>query len=72
MKRAALLKKIATAADDKGVDWSFVRAGGQHDIYRLGALVQVSIPRHREINELTAGNIFKAVGKELGEGWWQE
>lgn len=71
MKRTALLKRIAQAAGDKGIEWTFVRAGGQHDVYRLGASVQVSIPRHREINEITAAAILKTAGKELGEEWWQ-
>lgn len=35
----------------------FVRPGGAHDIYRLRGVLLV-VPRHREINELTARSIF--------------
>jgi hypothetical protein len=31
----------------------------------------VTIPRHREINELTALGIFKSLEPELGENWWR-
>jgi predicted RNA binding protein YcfA (HicA-like mRNA interferase family) len=71
VKRTALLKQIARAAGDKGLDWKLVRAGGQHDIYQLGTSVRVSIPRHRDINEITAEAILKAAGHELGEEWWR-
>ena len=54
MKRADLIRAI----EDEGC--VFVRAGGRHDIYRnviTGA--SDAIPRHREINELTARNIIR-------------
>lgn len=35
-----------------------VREGGEHTIYRVGDK-QVSVPRHREINELTAKGIIR-------------
>jgi predicted RNA binding protein YcfA (HicA-like mRNA interferase family) len=35
-----------------------IRHGGSHDIYRVGD-VQVTIPRHNEINEITAKAIIK-------------
>jgi len=28
-------------------------------------------PRHREINEITAGSILKQLDAVLGEGWWK-
>lgn len=71
MKREVLVKTMAKAADGKGVEWVFVRSGGQHDIYRLGGSIQISIPRHREINELTARSILKAGEAEFGEDRWQ-
>lgn len=67
MKRGELLKRIAKAAGDKGIEWTFVRAGGRHDVYRLGDSVQLSIPRHRDINELTARAILKTAEEELGK-----
>ena len=39
----------------------FVRNGSNHDIYRLGNKT-TSIPRHNEINELTAKIILKQLG----------
>jgi hypothetical protein len=53
------------------VEWVFVRAGGEHDVYRLGKTIQVSIPRHQEINEITARKIMAAGENELGKGWWR-
>jgi len=31
----------------------------------------VTIPRHREINELTALAVERLLEAELGEGWWR-
>ncbi|MGW0665336.1 type II toxin-antitoxin system HicA family toxin [Streptodolium elevatio] len=36
----------------------FVRSGGSHDIYELRGVLLV-VPRHREVNELTAASILK-------------
>lgn len=71
MKRQELLKRISEAAAAKGIEWELARSGGQHDIFRLGDSVQISVPRHREINELTARAILKAAAPELGEEWWR-
>jgi len=71
MKRRDLLKRIAREAQTRGGEWVLVRAGAEHDIYRLGKTVQVSIPRHQEINEITARKIMAACEKELGEAWWR-
>lgn len=71
MKRVALLKQIAVAAKRSGLDWRQVSSKGNHEKWRLGASVQVSIPRHTEINEITARAILKSTEKELGEGWWK-
>jgi len=62
---------VAKAADAKDVEWVFIRAGGEHDVYRLGKTIQVSIPRHQEINEITARKIMAAGENELGKGWWR-
>jgi hypothetical protein len=43
---------------------------GSHEKWRVGA-VQVAVPRHREVNELTAQAILRATEPELGEGWWR-
>lgn len=53
-----------------GKDWWLVREGGEHEIWACGS-VTVSIPRHREINERTAGAILRDLAGELGEDWWR-
>ncbi|MEO8494205.1 MAG: type II toxin-antitoxin system HicA family toxin [Planctomycetota bacterium] len=42
--------------------WYFLRHGGKHDIWTNGEL-ETTIPRHREINELTARAIIR-IAKE--------
>ncbi|HEY5201390.1 MAG TPA: type II toxin-antitoxin system HicA family toxin [Acidothermaceae bacterium] len=70
MKRRALTKTINDAARVAGVSWTLERQGASHEIWRCG-LVRVTIPRHREINEITAGSIVKQLDAVLGEGWWK-
>jgi predicted RNA binding protein YcfA (HicA-like mRNA interferase family) len=53
VKRRDLLKRLEEIADTE-----LVRHGGSHDIYCVGN-VQVTIPRHNEINEITAKAIIK-------------
>lgn len=54
MKRTDLIRTI----EDEGC--VFVRAGGRHDIYRNVITGKAdAIPRHREINELTARAIIR-------------
>lgn len=73
MKRRDLLAKIAAAAGAAVVDWEMVQISGRgdHEKWRLGRTVQVAIPRHREINEVTARSILHAMEPELGKGWWR-
>jgi predicted RNA binding protein YcfA (HicA-like mRNA interferase family) len=71
MKRAELLRQIAAAAKRRGVGWDQVTSKGNHDKWRLGESVQVSVPRHTEINEITAQAILKSTERELGERWWR-
>jgi predicted RNA binding protein YcfA (HicA-like mRNA interferase family) len=71
MKRAVLLRQIASAAKSRGIGWDRVSSKGSHDKWRLGEAVQVSIPRHTEINEITAQAILKSTESELGERWWR-
>jgi mRNA interferase HicA len=61
VKRDDLIRKINKAADSAGTTFQFVRRGGSHDVYRYGAEL-VIIPRHREINELTARGILRDLG----------
>ena len=57
MKRTDLLSELDRRARTAGVQFSFVRHGAKHDIYRFGGH-NVPIPRHREIKEGTVRNIL--------------
>jgi mRNA interferase HicA len=70
VKRTTLIKKIQEAARAADVEWTMERQGKQHEIWRCGA-TKVSVPRHREINELTAHGICKDLDDELGKDWWR-
>lgn len=70
MKRVDLIRRIGVAARDASLSWSLVRQGSAHEVWDLGGR-QVTIPRHREINEITARAIMRALEAELGERWWQ-
>jgi hypothetical protein len=73
VKKRDLLILIREAAEEHGKSWTQVATSrrGDHEKWRLGAGVQVSIPRHRFINEITARQILKATESELGEAWWE-
>lgn len=70
MKRDDLIRKIRKAATKQGASFDLVREGGKHTIYRCGS-TQVTVPRHREVNELTARGIMADLEDELGSGWWK-
>lgn len=55
MKRRDLIKKL----EDAG--FRFKEHGGNHDIYQRGSDTEV-IPRHKEINEITAKGILRKRG----------
>ena len=61
MKRVELLALISKAAADAGCDFYEVREGGSHTVYRYGSQ-QFTVPRHKEINELTARGILRSLG----------
>jgi mRNA interferase HicA len=61
VKRAELLKAMRKAAKVGGVEFVLVREGAEHSIYRYGTQ-QVVVPRHRELNEITARAILKDLG----------
>ena len=56
MKRRDLIKKLEDAGFRK------LRDEGDHTIYFKQGLPLASVPRHRELNELTARGILKAAG----------
>jgi hypothetical protein len=70
MRRASLLRRIGEAANVAGVEWGMMGQGAKHEKWRCG-LVTVLIPRHREINDLTAEGIFRSLEPALGKGWWR-
>jgi mRNA interferase HicA len=70
MKRADLIRRIGRTARAVGVSWRRLRATGAHEVWECGEL-RVSIPRHREINELTAEGIMTTLEDRLGEDWWR-
>ena len=55
MKRRDLIKML----EKKG--WWFLKHGGNHDIYTNGTDIE-PVPRHKEINEMTAKSIIKRRG----------
>jgi mRNA interferase HicA len=61
VKRADLIRKIASAAQEAHTPFVLVREGAAHTIYRYGEQ-NVVIPRHREINEMTARAILRDLG----------
>ncbi|BCV20940.1 type II toxin-antitoxin system HicA family toxin [Moorella sp. Hama-1] len=60
MKRRDLIQKLKSAG------WYLKRHGDEHDIYKhdrpTGKRDLVQVPRHREINEITAKQILKDAG----------
>jgi hypothetical protein len=70
VKQGELKKRIQRTATAQGKAWRLVRQGGRHEVWQCG-VAKVTIPRHREINELTAAAIFRALEDELGRGWWR-
>lgn len=60
MKRRDLLKKLDRIARGQGEALEEVREGGSHTIYRVGTK-SFPIPRHNEINEITAKSIIKQI-----------
>lgn len=57
MKRNDLMKQLAKEASQQGVEMT-TREGGNHTVVILGK-IRLIVPRHREINELTARGIIK-------------
>jgi mRNA interferase HicA len=70
VKQKEVVNNLSRAALRKGIEFSFLRHGGSHDIYLLGNMT-VKIPRHRELKENLARLIYKEVVSELGKDWWK-
>ena len=46
----------------KALGWWFLREGGNHEVWTNGTDTE-PVPRHKEINEMTAKAIIRRVGK---------
>jgi mRNA interferase HicA len=60
VKRTRLLKEIAKLAKAHDKQWTLIREGAKHSLYAFGDL-RVTVPRHAEINEVTAKGILKDI-----------
>ena len=58
MKRRDVIKRI------KEYGFTFDHHGGGHDIYRDSNNRSIAVPRHNEINEMTAEGIIKQAKKK--------
>lgn len=56
MKRRDLIRQLEAAGYRKARD------DGDHTVYKKPGLPTAIVPRHRELNELTANNILKIAG----------
>jgi hypothetical protein len=48
-----------------------VREGANHSVYALDG-VMIPVPRHNELGEELAADIFKECQDTLGRGWWRK
>jgi len=60
VKRRELMKRIKAIAHEQGVGVE-ITEGSNHTLVRVGDR-RTTIPRHTEINEITALNILKQIG----------
>lgn len=71
MKKRDLIRRIASEAKRQKVEWTFHREGANHTIYTLDGVV-IPVPRHTEVGETLAMDIFKECQGVLGKGWWRK
>lgn len=53
------------------MQWTLIREGANHTVYELAG-VMIPIPRHKELGEIFAVDIFKECEAVLGKGWWKK
>lgn len=63
MKRKALLRRLRDIAKSHHAP-IHIREGGNHTVVTIGS-VQTSVPRHSEINEVTAQHIIRYIEGNL-------
>lgn len=65
MKKTDLTKQLAELAKNKSVVFEKLREGANHEVWAFNGR-RISIPRHREINEITAQAILGTAEETLG------
>ena len=70
MKRVRLIRMIARAARQSGAEWVRLRDNGDHEVWSFDG-VRIVVPRHRELNEVTALGILLSLEGRLGARWWR-
>jgi mRNA interferase HicA len=58
VKNGALLQELRKIAKAKDLTLMLLRHGSNHDLYEMGS-VRLTVPRHAEINEITAKGIIR-------------
>lgn len=58
VKYRELIRRLRRIAAEQGQALTFVREGSNHELWELAG-ERLVIPRHREINEQTAGAVIK-------------
>ncbi len=67
MKKRDLVNHLRTIARAAGTDLVFVREGANHEVWAIAG-ERLVIPRHREINEHTAGSIMRRAAEVTKNG----
>lgn len=70
MRTNELVREVKRAARGKGLDFTLVRRGAEHEVWRCGE-VQTYIPRHREVGPKLAFEIRRQLEPALGKDWWR-
>jgi hypothetical protein len=68
-KRRDVIKTIRKAAKAANVEVT-ESEGGRHTLMILDGL-RIPVPRHKEIPDRDAQNIYKEAEPKLGEDWWK-
>lgn len=69
-KKRDVLRIIKAAEDSRSIEFSFLRHGAGHDIWRLGTK-NIPIPRHTELDGSLTILLFKECEKVFGNDWWR-
>ncbi|HEX9342079.1 MAG TPA: hypothetical protein VF995_00505 [Actinomycetota bacterium] len=65
-----MLRIIRRAAIESGIDFTLKRQGRAHEVWLCGQTLLV-VPRHRNLNQLTAQSIRKKLESEFAKDWWK-